>query len=81
MSKRRTGWVTLAETVWRIARRIFHESTGAIFLIFGLFWSVAAVHQWFRDGTATIALVMLALFALLFLVFGVTSFRAARRVR
>jgi len=67
-------------TLWRVIRQVFHESTGAIFLIMALFWTVAAVRQW-RQGAETWSWAVLGGFALLFTVFGLTSFRSARRVR
>jgi len=67
-------------TLWRVIRQIFHESTGAIFLILALFWTIAAVRQW-RQGGETWAWVALGGFALIFAGFGWSSFRAARRVR
>jgi hypothetical protein len=67
-------------TLWRVMRQVFHESTGAIFLILALFWTVAAVRQW-RQGGETWSWVALGGFALVFAGFGLSSFRAARRVR
>ena len=67
-------------TLWRVARQVFHESTGAMFLILALFWSAAAVRQWQR-GSTTWTWLALGGFALVLITFGVTSFRAARRVR
>jgi hypothetical protein len=63
-----------------VVRQIFHESTGAMFLVLALFWSVAAVRQWLH-GSATWSWVALGGFALMFAGFGVSSFRSARRVR
>jgi hypothetical protein len=67
-------------TVWRVIRQVFHESTGAIFLLLALFWMFAAVRQW-RQGAETWAWVALGACALIFAGFGWSSFRAARRVR
>jgi len=67
-------------TVWRVARQVFHEATGAMFLVLAFFWSAAAVRQWLR-GSAPWLWVALGSFALILITFGVTSFRAARRVR
>jgi hypothetical protein len=67
-------------TLWRVIRQIFHESTGAIFLILALFWTLAALRQW-KQGGETWAWGALGGFALVFAGFGLSSFRAARRVR
>jgi hypothetical protein len=67
-------------TLWRVVRQVFHESTGAMFLILALFWSAAAVRQWMR-GASPWTWLMLGGFALVMITFGVSSFRAARRVR
>jgi hypothetical protein len=67
-------------TLWRVIRQVFHACTGAIFLILALFWMIAAVRQW-RQGAEMWAWVALGGFALVFAGFGLSSFRAARRVR
>jgi hypothetical protein len=67
-------------TLWRVIRQVFHESTGAIFLIMALFWTAAAVRQW-REGAETWSWAALGGFALVFAGFGLSSFLAARRVR
>jgi hypothetical protein len=67
-------------TLWRAIRQVFHESTGAIFLILALFWTLAALRQW-KQGGGTMAWGALGGFALMFAGFGVSSFRAARRLR
>jgi len=67
-------------TLWRVVRQVFHESTGAMFLILALFWSAAAVRQWMR-GSSPWMWMALGGFALVLITFGVSSFRAARRVR
>lgn len=77
-SVRRSG--RFFRTFWRVLRQLFHESTGAIFLLLALFWTIAAVRQW-RQGAEPWAWVALGGFALIFAGFGWSSFRAARRVR
>ncbi len=67
-------------TVWRVVRQVFHESTGAMFFVLAFFWSAAALRQWLR-GSAPWTWAALGGFALLMMVFGFSSFRAARRVR
>jgi hypothetical protein len=67
-------------TFWRVVRQVFHESTGAVFLILALFWSLAALQKW-RAGAETWSWGALGAFALMFAGFGVSSFLSARRVR
>jgi hypothetical protein len=67
-------------TLWRVARQVFHESTGALFLFLALFWSSAALRQWLH-GAATWEWSAPGAFALVFVGFGLSSFRSARRVR
>jgi hypothetical protein len=67
-------------TVWRVSRQLFHEITGAMFLVLALFWSATAVRQ-FASGSAPWLWMAVGSFALVLVVFGVISFRAARRVR
>jgi len=66
--------------LWRAARQLFHEVTGAIFALFALYGAVAAWRQWHSRvaawimGAAIVYAVMMAAFAF-------TSFLRARRVR
>jgi hypothetical protein len=66
--------------LWRAIRQLFHESTGAAFVILALFWTTAGVREWMH-GAATWTWGAIGVFALLFASFGVSSFLAARRVR
>jgi hypothetical protein len=61
-------------------RQVFHEATGAIFLVLAFFWIVTAVRHW-QSGSSPWTWLALGSFALILITFGVTSFRAARRVR
>ncbi len=72
----RIFWVV----AWRVIRQLFHETTGAIFLLFALTGTLSAVRLW-RRGTSVWPLAISVLFALLMAGFALTSFRAARRVR
>jgi hypothetical protein len=67
-------------TLWRAARQVFHETTGAVFFLLALIWANAAVRYWRQHlpnwewrTSVGVALVMV--------LFGLASFRAARRVR
>jgi hypothetical protein len=66
--------------LWRAARQVFHETTGTVFLLLALSWITATVRLW-RHGSTTWALVACSGFALMLVLFGLTSFRSARRVR
>jgi len=72
----RVFWVV----AWRVIRQLFHETTGAIFLLFALTGTLSAVRLW-RRGTTDWPLVLSVLFALMMGGFALTSFLAARRVR
>ena len=63
-----------------MTRQVFHESTGALFLLLGFMWSMAAFRQWTR-GTPAWTWVALGGFSVMMLLFAWSSFRAARRVR
>jgi len=66
--------------LWRAARHVFHETVGALFLILALAWMNAALRYWRRHSpnwelTTSVGV------ALVMVIFGFVSFRAARRVR
>ena len=64
----------------RVARQVFHEFAGAMFMIFAGFGALAAWRQWktrpvlWLIGFAIVYVLMMA-------IFGLVSFRRARRVR
>ena len=66
--------------LWRALRQLFHETTGAMFLLLGISWAAAAFRQWINKSAPWLWL-LCGSFALLFDMFGLTSFRSARRVR
>ena len=74
---RRTGFF---RTLWRVARQVFHETTGAVFFLLALSWSGAALRTW-RHGSASWVYVVCGCFALMMVIFGLLSFRSAKRVR
>ena len=67
-------------TVWRVARQLFHETTGALFVVFALAGGVSAWREWHK-GAAPWLIGMAIAFTLLMSAFAVSAFRAARRVR
>jgi hypothetical protein len=66
--------------LWRAARELFHEVTGAVFFILALAALQAAWRAW-QNGAARWLVGMSAGYALLMIFFGVLSFRDSRRVR
>ena len=66
--------------LWRAARELFHEVTGAVFFILALAAVQAAWRAW-HNGAARWLVGMSVTYALLMIFFGVLSFRDSRRVR
>jgi len=66
--------------LWRAARQVFHESIGAVFFLLALMWANAALRYW-RQRTANWEWRTSLGMALVMALFGLISFRAARRVR
>jgi hypothetical protein len=65
---------------WRLARELFHETAGALFLFFAFVGGTSAWHEWKRGSTHWLA-ALSGGFALVMLTLGVSSFRSARRAR
>jgi hypothetical protein len=66
--------------LWRAARELFHEVTGAVFFILALAAVQASWRAW-HNGAARWLVGMSVTYALLMIFFGVLSFRDSRRVR
>jgi hypothetical protein len=66
--------------LWRAARQVFHETTGAMFFLLAFSWTNAALRLW-RQRLPSWMWATCAGFAIVMIIFGLTSFRAARRVR
>jgi glycerol uptake facilitator-like aquaporin len=67
-------------TLVRIARQVFHETTGALFILFAVVGTASAWREWHKGSAYW--LVGLAIgFSLMMAAFAVASFRSARRVR
>lgn len=66
--------------LWRAARELFHEVTGAVFFILAVAASQAAWRAWHR-GAGRWLVGMTVAYALVMILFGVLSFRDSRRVR
>jgi hypothetical protein len=65
---------------WRLTRQLFHEATGAFFVIFSLWAAFAAWKEW-RHRPALWLLAFVIAYAILMAGYAVSSFRRARRVR
>ena len=66
--------------LWRAARELFHEVTGAVFFILAVAALQASWRSW-HNGAGRWLVGATAGYALLMILFGVLSFRDSRRVR
>jgi hypothetical protein len=67
--------------LWKAMRELFHEITGAVFFLMALSWANATFRLWRHGGAPHWAIGLASGFAVMLIAFGLTSFRAARRVR
>lgn len=74
------GLGVFLRSLWRIARQLFHETTGALFALFAFVGAAAAWREWRRDGAWWLVGISAA-FAVMMGTFAVAAFRSARRVR
>jgi hypothetical protein len=66
--------------LWRASRQLFHEATGTLFFLIAVSAIQSSWRAWHhRAGQMVIAVG--AAYAVLMILFGVLSFRDARRVR
>jgi glycerol uptake facilitator-like aquaporin len=76
-------WRSLRVTLrvwWRVIRQLFHEFTGALFLVFAAYGAFVVWREWkHRPAPGVIGFVVI--YALMMAAFGFTAFRRARRVR
>jgi len=72
--------------VWSIAKELFHEIMGFVFLALCVFFTVGqqglirTIGALDEDPEAMPRLLLVAAFVIMFLVFGISSFRRARRI-
>jgi hypothetical protein len=66
--------------IWRAARELFHEVTGALFFLLAVSAIQSAWRAWQR-GAGQWLVGVGAAYAVLMILFGVLSFRDSRRVR
>lgn len=72
--------VITMRTLWRVARQLFHEATGALFGLFAA-WAAFAVWKEWKQRAALWLMGFAILYAIMMAVFAFASFRRARRVR
>ncbi len=72
--------VVTLRTFWRVARQLFHETTGALFGLFAAWAAFAAWKQW-RQRPALWLMALAIAYAIMMAAFAFASFRRARRVR
>ena len=75
---------TFLATLWRVARQLFHETAGALFLLLAAAGALSTWRYWKQmtpgtSGPWTVALA--ASFTGMMAYFALASFRSARRVR
>lgn len=75
-----TAFIVTMRAMWRVARQIFHEATGAIFAVFALYGGLAVWRQWKSRPVAWL-MAFAALYAVMMACFSFFAFRRARRVR
>jgi hypothetical protein len=78
-----TLWKSTAITLralWHIARQIFHEAAGTLFILFAAYGALAAWRQWKTHPVPWLIAFALA-YALMMASFAFISFRRSRRVR
>jgi len=72
--------VVTMRTLWRVARQLFHETTGALFGLFAAWAAFAAWKQW-KQRPALWLMGFAIIYAVMMAAFAFASFRRARRVR
>jgi hypothetical protein len=70
----------MLRVLWRAARELFHEVTGALFFLIALSAIQSGWRAWHR-GVAHGMVGVIAAYAVLMVFFGVLSFRDSRRVQ
>ena len=67
-------------SLWRVARQLFHEASGAFFLLFAVVVATSVWREW-RRGSAEWLIGLSVAFTVMMTAFAIASFRSARRVR
>jgi hypothetical protein len=66
--------------IWRAAKQLFHETTGALFGLFAFYGAFVAWRQW-RLRPVPWIIAVAAAYSIVMAAFAFGSFRRARRVR
>jgi glycerol uptake facilitator-like aquaporin len=66
--------------LWRVARQVFHEAAGTLFILFAAYGALAAWRQWKTRPIPWLIAFAIA-YAVMMSAFAFLSFRRARRVR
>ncbi len=74
------GLAEFLHSFWRAARQLFHEATGAFFIVFAGIGALSAWRQWQRGSAEWLVAVSVA-FTLMMGGLAAASFRSARRLR
>ncbi len=82
------GWIAAAwkaagimlRAWWKVARQLFHETTGALFGLFAVSGGMAAWRQW-NHARIPWLIGLTVFYSVLMAIFCIASFRSARRVR
>jgi hypothetical protein len=72
--------VVTLPTLWRVARQLFYEATGALFGLFAA-WAAFAVWKQWRQRPALWLMAFAIVYVITMAAFAFASFRRARRVR
>lgn len=67
------------QAMWRVARQLFHEVTGAFFVLFTVIGGAAAWREW-KQGAADWKIAVAAGFAVMMAMFAVSAFRRSWRL-
>ena len=67
-------------SLWRVLRQLFHETAGALFVVFTVIGAAGVWREWQRQA-ATWVLAVTVGFTVMMAWFAIASFRSARRVR
>jgi hypothetical protein len=73
------GLAAFLRAVWRTVRQLFHEITGAFFLLFALLGALSVWREWQR-GAAAWLIALAAAFTLMMASFALAAFRSARKL-